>query len=147
MTTRPYGKFADSALHTTVPRKVPNEAPTAARTHASSRNCTRISKSDAPIALRRPISYRRSENEMSMTDRTPTPPTSSTVAARLVSTTLQPRIWSMKFFHARADSASRSTILTSSMPWCACLVRPSIVAETSKLSRFFTSLTATFESL
>jgi hypothetical protein len=45
-----------SALQTTVPRKVPNEAPTAARTQASSRNCTRISESDAPIALRRPIS-------------------------------------------------------------------------------------------
>ena len=53
----------------------------------------------------------------------------------------------MKFCQARADSASRSTILMSWIPWCACFARPIIVADTSAVSRFFASLTATLASL
>src|SRR5207342_2428806 len=56
------------------------EAPRAASTRASSRNWTRICPSEAPSDLRRPISYLRSAKEISITERTPTPPTSSTVA-------------------------------------------------------------------
>ena len=53
------------------------------------RNWPRICRSEAPRALRSPISKRRSEQAMSITDSTPTPPTSSTVPARHPNTVLQ----------------------------------------------------------
>ena len=71
---------------------VPRSAPSDARTSASRRNWKRTSTSEAPIAFLSPISKRRSEYEISMTERTPTPPTRRTVAASEERITRQPRI-------------------------------------------------------
>src|SRR5262249_48222740 len=87
-TTNPYGKTGDRARQTAPPATVPTNAPSAASTTASIKNCTSTSPSEAPIALRSPISKRRSENEISITDSTPTPPTNSTTPARLKRTTV-----------------------------------------------------------
>ena len=53
--------------------------PTLVSTAASIRNCTRISRRRAPIALRTPISRVRSVTEIVMIAITPMPPTISAI--------------------------------------------------------------------
>ena len=53
--------------------------PTLVSTAASIRNCTRISRRRAPMALRTPISRVRSVTEMVMIAITPMPPTISAI--------------------------------------------------------------------
>ena len=62
-----------------LPIRTPSSPPTLVRTAASIRNCTRISRRRAPIALRTPISRVRSVTEMVMIAMTPMPPTISAI--------------------------------------------------------------------
>jgi hypothetical protein len=52
----------------TTPTRQPTVAPRIERVVDSTMNCSRIARSEAPIALRRPISYRRSAREILSTE-------------------------------------------------------------------------------
>ena len=64
------------------PNTRPLMAPMAVRVVASTRNCQRITRRVAPIALRTPISRVRSVTEIIMIATTPTPPTINPTADR-----------------------------------------------------------------
>ena len=80
---------------------MPISPPTTQSSTASMRNCSRMSRCRAPSALRSPISRVRSRTLTSMMFETPTPPTSSEIAAMAASTRVSrprmrpivPRIW------------------------------------------------------
>ena len=93
---RPDSRRAPTGTSAKGPGRGPRRRPSRRRPRArrgrpaSRRNWRRISLSEAPSDFRRPISYRRSEKEISMTERTPTPPTRRTVAASDRRTIRQP---------------------------------------------------------
>src|SRR5438128_12272567 len=64
------------------PSRMPSTPPISVSVAASTRNCHRISRRVAPMALRTPISRVRSVTETIMIAITPTPPTSSPTAER-----------------------------------------------------------------
>ena len=74
----------------TKPSRTPIRPPERLSTMASIRNCTRMSRLRAPMAMRMPISRVRSVTETSMMFMMPMPPTSSEMlameASRMVST-------------------------------------------------------------
>src|SRR5712691_9839662 len=67
----------DASMPTTTPRTLPARQ----RPMASVRNCSRISPSRAPTAMRRPISRVRSVTDTSMMFIIPTPPTTREMVA------------------------------------------------------------------
>ena len=72
---------ACSAAATARPPATPMTPPSAETTTASVRNCCRMSRMRAPVAMRTPISRVRSVTLTSMMFMTPMPPTSSEIAA------------------------------------------------------------------
>ena len=95
------------------PTSTPSVPPSPASTVDSSRNCCRIARRVAPMALRMPISRVRSVTDTSMMFATPIPPTTSEMPAIAVVNSVRNvrncDAWSMKSCWARA-SKSRSVV-------------------------------------
>ena len=95
------GETASTNSEAPTPSPIPTRPPTTQSMTASIRNCSSTSRCRAPSALRSPISRVRSRTLTSMMLETPTPPTSSEIAAMAASTKVSsprmrpmvPRIW------------------------------------------------------
>jgi hypothetical protein len=101
-------------IPTPMPSATPRTPPIAVTTIASDRNCERMSRCRAPVAIRTPISRVRSVTETSMMFMTPMPPTSSAMPPIEAS---KSRNW----FCVAATVSSSSALLTmrkSSSPPC-----------------------------
>ncbi len=106
-TGKPDTRFTSKPM--ALPISTPSKPPTLVSTAASMRNCTRISRRRAPMALRTPISRVRSVTEIVMMAITPIPPTMRAIDEITTSDSrMAAEIWSQTARMASAVTRSKS---------------------------------------